>query len=281
MYKLENRLSPEDSNRFIKDKIKENRPFMVSRIGLGGESAVSALTLSRMDIPQHVLGWFYLIAGFYGKNSFDRYASLYLNACETSDVHAYWHHNGFIEIENFLVPDNKTFIEPTSLESFRFENPWSVELANKKVLIISPFKKTIDSQLLVKDKIWQNSGIIPDAEWLTYKSVQSIGGKGPHSDWYESFDIMCDDISKIDFDIALLGCGAYGLPLCDYIKNTLNKSSIYIGGALQLYFGIKGKRWDNSPDVTKFYNEFWVRPSEEEKPESWEIIKGGEGESYF
>jgi hypothetical protein len=105
--------------------------------------------------------------------------------------------------------------------------------------------------------------------------VQSIGGKGPHKDWYESFQLMCKDISNIDFDIALLGCGSYGMPLGNYIKKELKKSAIYVGGGLQLYFGIKGKRWDNSPDITKFYNEYWTRPSQEETPELGKYVEGG------
>jgi hypothetical protein len=178
-------------------------------------------------------------------------------------------------MEDFLVPDNKILIEPSALESFRFENPWSKELAGKKILIISPFKSTIDKQILRKDKIWPNRDVLPNATYITYKSVQSIGGQGPDSNWYESFDRMCMDISNIDFDIALLGCGSYGLPLSNFIKTKLNKSAIYIGGGLQLYFGIKGKRWDNSPDVTKFYNDHWVRPGQEETPQSGKLVEGG------
>ena len=86
---------------------------------------------------------------------------------------------------------------------------------------------------------------------------------------------MCKDISNIDFDIALLGCGSYGLPLCDYIKIKLNKSAVYIGGGLQLYFGIKGKRWEGSEDITKFYNEYWTRPTTEETPTTSTMVEGG------
>ena len=57
-----------------------------------------------------------------------------------------------------------------------------------------------------------------------------------------TFEMMCDDISKIDFDVALLGCGGYGLPLCNYIRHTLGKSAIYVGGGLQLLFGVMGSR---------------------------------------
>jgi hypothetical protein len=273
--RVEKRLSPEESNLSIRKLVDENSNFFVTRIGLGGETAVSALVLNGQVPNQQVLSWFFVNAGFYGSSDFLTYANLYKEACNKSDLHAYWNFQGFIELEDFLVPEEKTLIEPGSLESFRFETPWTKEFKDKKILIISPFKSTIDNQLLVKDKIWQNKDVLPEAEYITYKSVQSIGGKGPHKDWYESFQIMCSDISKIDFDIALLGCGSYGMPLGNYIKTTLKKSSIYVGGGLQLYFGIKGKRWDNSPDITKFYNEYWIRPSIEETPELGKYVEGG------
>ena len=78
---------------------------------------------------------------------------------------------------------------------------------------------------------------------------------------------MCEEISKIDFDVALLGCGGYGLLISNYIYTNLNKSVIYIGGGLQLLFGIMGKRWENidlwkkiiAENDTKF-----IRPLREE-----------------
>jgi hypothetical protein len=273
--RVENRLSPEDSNLSIKNLIRSNSNFFVTRVGLGGETAVSALVLNGQMPNQQVLSWFFVNAGFYGSNDFMTYAKLYKDACNNSDLHAYWNFQGFVEMEDFLVPEEKILLEPGALESFRFESPWTKEFLGKKILIVSPFKSTIDNQLLVKDKIWQNKDVLPEAEYITYKSVQSIGGKGPHKDWYESFQIMCKDISNIDFDIALLGCGSYGMPLGNYIKKELKKSAIYVGGGLQLYFGIKGKRWDNSPDITKFYNEYWTRPSQEETPELGKYVEGG------
>jgi len=273
--RVDNRLNPEDSNNEISKLILNNPNFLISRVGLGGETAISALTIANQQVPPQVIQWFTINAGFYGSSDYKTYSFMYKNSCEISDLHAYWSHPGFIELEDFLVPSNKKLLDPSSLESFRFNDPWTKNLKGKKVLVISPFKETIESQLKNKDKIWENKDILPDCEFIIYKSVQSIGGIGPHESWYKSFHFMCDEISKIDFDIALLGCGSYGMPLCGYIKERLKKSAIYIGGGLQLYFGIKGKRWDNSPDITKFYNEYWVRPNNNETPQSSKLVEGG------
>jgi hypothetical protein len=273
--RVDKRLDAQESNDSISKLVQSKENFLISRVGLGGETAISALILTNQQIPQHIYNWFYINAGFYGSTNLITYAKYYKSACESCDLHAYWNQQGFIEMEDFLVPEEKKLIDVSALESFRFDNPWTEYLKDKKVLIINPFKETIDKQLLVKDKIWKNKNILPDAEYITYKSIQSIGGQGPDKDWYESYDKMCKDISNIDFDIALLGCGSYGLPLCDFIKNKLNKSAVYIGGGLQLYFGIKGKRWEGSEDITKFYNEYWVRPNTEETPSTSTMVEGG------
>lgn len=270
--RVNSRLNPEDSNRKIGELIDNGESFLVSRVGLGGETIVSAFTMANSLIPQQGIYWLHNNAGFYGSNDYRRFSQMYSDGCKNSDVHAYWHFQGFIEVEDFLVPNDKILIDPSALESFRFENPWTEKLKGKKILVINPFKSEIDSQLLVKDKIWGNPNVLPDAQWITYESVQSVGGEGPHRDWYESFDKMCEDISKIDFDIALLGCGSYGMPLANFIKMNIGKSAIYIGGGLQLYFGIKGKRWDGSEDVNKFYNEYWLRPN---KTKNSDKVEGG------
>ena len=85
---------------------------------------------------------------------------------------------------------------------------------------------------------------------------------------------MEERISKIDFDVALLGCGAYGLPLAASIKR-MGKKAVHLGGATQILFGIKGKRWEEIPKIAKLFNENWVRPSEEERPDNFSEIEGG------
>ena len=75
---------------------------------------------------------------------------------------------------------------------------------------------------------------------------------------------MCNDIERLDFDIALLGCGGYGLPLCNFIYKKMNKSAIYVGGGLQLLFGIMGNRWENIPMWKEIINKNdtkFIRPS--------------------
>ena len=87
---------------------------------------------------------------------------------------------------------------------------------------------------------------------------------------------MCNDIKKLDFDIALLGCGGYGLPLCNFIYDKLGKSAIYVGGAIQLLFGVYGNRWKTHNIIGPLIEKGgWIRPSNEEQPKNFKKIEGG------
>ena len=51
------------------------------------------------------------------------------------------------------------------------------------------------------------------------------------------------------------------------LPDTINKE--------QLLFGIKGKRWDDHPVISKLYNPAWVRPDETEGISNKEKVEGG------
>ena len=86
---------------------------------------------------------------------------------------------------------------------------------------------------------------------------------------------MKRDIEKIDFDIAIVGCGAYGMNLGAFIKRDLGKSVLHLGGMLQLLFGIKGKRWEADPRYNALYTDSWTRPLQHEVPSANARIENG------
>jgi hypothetical protein len=141
---------------------------------------------------------------------------------------------------------------------------------------VHPFAESINSQYSKRDKLFKDDDFLPEFDLKTIKAVQSIGGAGAlgYKTWFDALENMKFQVSEMDFDIALLGCGAYGLPLASYIKD-IGKQAIYVGGALQLMFGIVGRRWENSDCVKKYINEYWVRPSEHEKPQGSSKVEDG------
>ena len=81
---------------------------------------------------------------------------------------------------------------------------------------------------------------------------------------------MCDEISTLDFDIALISAGSYAMYLGDYICTTMKKQSIYIGGVLNVLFNIYGKRYD-----TPFYNNIMNLPYQIKNTLDINTISGG------
>lgn len=163
------------------------------------------------------------------------------------------------------------------LEPFRRHNPWTSALYGKKVLVVHPFVDTIRSQYEKRRLLFKNPDMLPDFRLETYRTLSSFAGnKVPYSTWFDALDKMCADIAKIDFDIALIGCGAYGMSIGAYIKRELKRKAVHMGGATQLLFGIKGGRWDRVPLYSEgLYNEHWVRPFASDTVPSVRTIEGG------
>jgi hypothetical protein len=85
---------------------------------------------------------------------------------------------------------------------------------------------------------------------------------------------MREQMDEVAFDVAILGCGAYGLALGAHAKR-LGKKAVVLGGAVQILFGIKGQRWDEHEFISRLYNEHWVRPLPSERPPNYQAVEGG------
>lgn len=160
---------------------------------------------------------------------------------------------------------------------FLFANPWSRILKGKKVLVIHPFTESIAVQYEKRALLHTNSNVLPEFESLyLIKAVQSIAGNDCGFDnWFQAFDSMKHQMEQIDFDIALIGCGAYGLPLAIHAKQ-LGKVGFHLAGWTQMLFGIYGKRWiEDQPEYAKYVNEYWVRPEKKEVPTGANLVEGG------
>lgn len=152
---------------------------------------------------------------------------------------------------------------------------WSKTLRNKHLLVVHPFADLIFKQYEAHrgELFGEYSDLIfpPLKSLQTVKAVQTIAGNNDGwNDWFEALESMKDQIARLDFDIALIACGAYGFPLAAYVKS-LGRQAVHVGGPLQLYFGIKGRRWD----AMSIYNEHWVRPGKSERPDNLQVVEGG------
>ncbi|MGE9627290.1 hypothetical protein, partial [Escherichia coli] len=91
-----------------------------------------------------------------------------------------------------------------------------------------PFDAEIKSQYGKKELLWKDKEVLPDFDLITYKPVVSmLGQQTEYLSWMEALDKMQTDIRTIEFDIALIGCGAYGMPLAAFIKG-MGKQAIHL-----------------------------------------------------
>ena len=162
------------------------------------------------------------------------------------------------------------------LEPFWFKNPWTGALAGRKVLVVHPFSDTIQMQYTKRRSLFSDPEMLPDYDLITYRAISSFAGiKTPYNTWFDALDKMCSDISKIDFDVALIGCGAYGMSIGAFVKRELGRKALHLGGASQLFFGIKGRRWEPVPRYAKLFNEYWTHPLASDTIANKSMIEGG------
>lgn len=275
-------IDADETNRLIREIIEKGEPALISRIG----SVESMCTAEAIGINLNALNCFskmaidtiHFNAGVFPKTNEMalRFAEISKEAIANVDLIGYW--RTFMQdyfIERF-AQKNLSITRLGDLEPYFCDTPWSVALKGKKVLVIHPFTNTIEAQYKKRELLFENKDVLPEFELRTIKAVQSIAGQGNDrfKDWEEALNNMYDEAMKIDFDVAIIGCGAYGMPLGSKIKNS-GKIAIHLGGATQILFGIRGARWDDQDKFVKLFNEHWTRPLECEKPKNAERVEGG------
>jgi hypothetical protein len=289
-------LNGQEGQDVIYELLKTGKPCMVTRFGHAELKALIAFleinkynnSSSFQKIIQYVQGrytsWPEEVkvalnrnAGFFPleEESLEKYGETYLDAIKNIDILGTWQlENEDVIFKNYFP--NAKLVRLNCLEPYYFEKPWTRLLKNKRVLVIHPFSKSIESQFIKHRKnIFSNKCVLPPFELLTQKAVVS-NAYNPTSfaSWFDALKFMEDEIAVKEFDVALIGAGAYGLPLASFVKK-FGRQAVHMGGSLQLLFGIKGARWDNIPKVSAMYNEYWVRPLPEETPGNFKSVEGG------
>lgn len=259
------------ANNLIASILKKGEPALISRLG-----ATELKTVNNYIVQQisNYHGWnsdvleeLFTHSGVFplGAKSADQFSDIYIDSIRYVDLMGVWDNVGENLILKLLAP-NAQLCELKYLEPFFADEPWSKYLENKKVLVIHPFEQTIIAQYQKRQYLFPNPNTLPSFELLTIKAVQSLSAADENfNSWHEALLWMENKIDAKDFDVAIIGAGAYGLPLGAYIKQK-GKIAIHLGGVTQMLFGIKGKRWIELKDYKMLFNNNWTYPLESEKP---------------
>jgi hypothetical protein len=263
----------------IRDELQDVKPSMIARFGsveIKGVLYPRMPSLVRLLARNIVFTSMRDNAGFFSISdlAIENFSNLMIEDMKLLDIIGSWRFEEKLLLKHF---PNAKRIELKSLEPYLSENPWSEVLEGLKVLVVHPFNTTIERQYHDKrELLFKDKRVLPRFKTLeTVKAVQTIAGnKGEFKDWFEAFESMKAIIDSKDYDVAIIGCGAYGFPLAAHVKRS-GKKAIHLGGATQILFGIKGRRWDNHPLISPLYNEHWVRPSPQDVPTGAEKVEKG------
>lgn len=275
-------LSAEEGNDRIREGILSNKPFAAVRIGGCEMAAINGVLAEREHIGKFTKKRKEQLvsnAGFfpYSNDMFEKFVDLNISLSKYCDIYAMfnWINSGYI-YDEYVFPKGGLPALSDCVQPYLFENPWSSALKGKKVLVIHPFIESIEYQYKNnRKKLFTNKNILPEFKLYTLKAVQTIAGTKDErfQTWFEALNWMKEEALKIDFDVAIIGCGAYGYPLALELKKA-GKQAIHMGGATQLLFGIIGKRWETEP-VSKYFNNYWIHPGESEKVKSLNKVENG------
>jgi hypothetical protein len=204
------------------------------------------------------------------RDQFDEFLRIYRASIAELDCICLWQDTAFLQayeraVATQLCP-HAGVIEPSSL------SPLCIlpHISHLRWLVVSPFVQTMRLQAT---RLRQIFGRFPWAE-----QIPEIGPRcefvrcpffpymesSPYKNWSEGLDQLAEEILAKDFDLAIVGAGAWSLPLLARVKRS-GKKGIHLGGGTQLLFGIKGRRWDDY--CSAYYNDSWVRPLPEDTPQ--------------
>ena len=284
---------------YVISKMSKNENFIIPRVsGIENNFAVYSL-LYDQETPSnklHMNSYFTNVSNAMKNNagikisnfnSLTKYSKQYLEAFENCEMFCGWDINGncypHISYSHDYIKNSyssKQMVWAFALDVFHYiySNPWTHSLKGKRILIVSPFEETIIEQIPHRAKLFNGIDLFPDCTFVTIKPpmTQGLENSREFDEELTNFYIKLDKLRN-SYDVALLSCGGYGNIISNYIFTEHKKSAIYMGGTLQMLFGILGRRWLlERPDVIRiFMNKYWTRLKDAEKPKGYTNIEGG------
>jgi hypothetical protein len=227
-------------------------------------------------------------AGVFGdRASIARWCSEYAAACGACDIFATgWYAPIKVREQEFLknVKFSGAQCVLRALEPYYWpvEERWTRVLDGQKVCVVSSFTDTISAQLMKGSTIWgkETPSLWPAAEWsfvkTGYAPCLALGRAGWECDaesWETCVDYVISEVIKTGARLVIIGCGGLGMVIASRLK-AAGKICIVMGGATQVLFGIKGRRWENH-QISGFWNSEWVGPSASETPAGASEVERG------
>ncbi len=267
------------SNFFSRLFIMINRIYNLIDL-FSGEDPVSVIRLGNVEATQmlkpydEIYSQMKTNAGFFGDDIKSWKADV-LRSMLTADVSLKVYTCPSFSVVDDVINKFQVFI-PTLpyVEDVSFWISFIDNLPTNNLCFVSYFTEEMQKQVPLMNWIYPKKIRYKKnpRDWKFVFSENTIAGNEPKDKTYnEVLEDLFQRCLKQDADVYFLSCGCYGLPL-QYKLKEAGKKSIYVGGLMQLLFGLKGKRWDERKIINQHYNKYWKYPTK--KPKNSELVEG-------
>jgi hypothetical protein len=277
-------MSHERGFAVLQDLIQTKSPFFIGRLS-GIETNFCGLKLAQKSPDASLIQLMQLWAGIYLTTNEDatKYTAEYTSAVDSCDMLGVWDGSMYTQAIDFYdyARDKYShkYIPAQSLEPYYYFNEPSYRplFVNKTILVITSHEHTIRQQVINIDSIFPKK-IFENCRFIVVRAPLQYAECCDGRPWTAHFEELKNKIRGLKFDVALVGCGGFGMPICNFIYKEMNSSALYVGGALQLFFGVIGTRWLSSTKIRSLRNSSWCWPLANDKPRGF---LHGESQSYW
>ena len=273
------RLSPEEANLLLYNRLRQGQPLLAGKLGsvesrLLGEFRYGRDWPSRFSARTRKQA--HQNAGIFPVDdaSLTVAASELWAALQQLELLGCWpvEHQARLFMD---LPQLPLRCEMPDLEPFFYPLPWSAALAGRRVLVLHPFCQSFQRQWERREQLFPQKPVLPPFEPQFLPTPMTVrGAHHRYASWSEALEQLWQQVEPLQYDVALLGCGAYGLPMAARIRRQ-GRSAIHLGGALQLLFGVFGRRWERFEGQRALVNDAWIRPLPEDRPASYQAVEDG------
>lgn len=276
------------SNQLLKETIASGQLFALGRLGSVEAQLIDVLQRdSKFTIQQRKLAWINAGIAYPTNSELKRFSTEYCQSLVEMDFMAQWPVSNILNQEDLIrqYGSSVTRLVPLRIldpvQSFVSGVPeeeiWTQALRGKDVLVISQFANTISEQFSKRNDLHQ-AELLPEFNLQTIVPPSTNGAtfhKGSYLRNLKKFRNQIEnEVRNHKVNIAMVSAGAYGLPINAFLKS-LGISSIYMGGSLQLLFGIMGNRWREIGSLQSVVTPSWVMAPKENRPFGYQLIEKG------
>ncbi|MFR3754388.1 MAG: hypothetical protein ACLTW9_22845 [Enterocloster sp.] len=206
-------------NEILKEALKGNEPFMFGRHGVNEVFiALHGMLLENGVIENMNSGKLEVAcmhSGFFPntQENYIKFNKLIIDASSQCDLYGTLRMTGEDYYIKHFMPKNVKLTHTNMMDFWRYDEPFTYALKGQKVLVVHYLANQIKDQYEKRESLFDNPKILPEFQLQAMPAVQTIAGNRDErfESWFDALNYMYEQTKNYDYDIALLGCGAYGM----------------------------------------------------------------------